>query len=125
MREVKYVTMTDLTRAINRDLMHGWERTSSIDNDFLYKVWKETYIFCRYFVVHLRTINKVRLVQLGSEQSIRKIFDARSARGNVLPPHSLNPSYALDIMLQYVLDYMMLQWSQNNEFRLSPLRHYV
>ena len=35
MLEVNYITVTDL---ICRP--HGWKKTSSIDNDFLYKVWK-------------------------------------------------------------------------------------
>ena len=40
MRKVNYITMTDLTRTIKKR-PHGWEKTSSIDNDFGYKAWKE------------------------------------------------------------------------------------
>ena len=37
-REVNYITMTDLTRTINRDLMLAKKKTnSSVDDDFLTK----------------------------------------------------------------------------------------
>ena len=61
MHKVNYITVTDLTCTINRDLMVG-KRPAAYDNDFLYKAWKERQlIFCRYFV-HLRTFNKMRPV---------------------------------------------------------------
>ena len=57
MREVKYITVTDLTRTINRDLMVGKRPAALIKTFFTKRERKGNLYF-----VHLRTINKVRLV---------------------------------------------------------------
>ena len=57
MREVKYITVTDLTRTISRDLMVG-KRPAALITTFFTKRGRKGNL---YFV-HLRTINKVRLV---------------------------------------------------------------
>ena len=62
MCEVNYISDRSLQHYKQRP--HGQEKTSSIDNNFLYKAWKERQL--RYFV-HLRTFSKVRLVQLSYE----------------------------------------------------------
>ena len=89
MREVNYyITMTDLTPTMNRDLMVGkrlavliFTKRGRKGNDF--------YTFA-YFT---------NCALVSYEYLIRKIFAACFARAtirtNILPPHSINPSYAL------------------------------
>ena len=54
MGKVNYIIITELTRTLYKWKPPGWEKINSIDNNFLYKVWKERYL--RYFVDKLYII---------------------------------------------------------------------
>ena len=85
MREVNYITVRDHTRTIIIDFMVGKRPAALITTFFTKRGRKGNLYFVDIYLTKCALFSKL----------ISKFFAARFASGKVLPPHSINPSYAL------------------------------